>query len=196
MFSIVLLSKYCKNMNTNEDKTLETLMAMLDTVEKEVRKIKLVITKHQKGESIENLSDDELKEMSSKLLNYTEDDNVSVVEWVYDWVFMVGSDGKKYPVPLNYSSKSKLISQDLLKLRILPDGKLIYKLIGPAPRSYIKATVSKWEDNKYIGVGDDGQKYYLNAAAVSFFKATVWDEISLVINAEGKGNYAAIETKL
>ncbi len=196
MFSIVLLNKCHKNMNTNEDKTLETIVGMLETVEKEVRRIKLVIKKHQNGEDIENLSDDELKEMSSKLLNYTEDENVSVVEWVYDWVFMVGSDGKKYPVPLNYSSKSKLISQDLLKLRILPDGKLIYKLIGPAPRSYIKATISKGEDNKYIWVWDDGQKYYLNAAAVSFFKGAIWDEISLVINAEWKGNYAAIETKL
>jgi len=183
-------------MNTNEDKTLETIVGMLETVEKEVRRIKLVIKKSQNGESIENLSDEELKEMSSKLLNYTEDDNVSVVEWVYDGVFMVGSDGKKYPVPLNYSSKSKLISQDLLKLRILPDGKLIYKLIGPAPRSYIKATISKGEDNKFIGVWDDGQKYYLNAAAVSFFKWMIGDEISLVINAEWKGNYAAIETKL
>gem|GEM_PF-2751086 len=67
-------------MNTNEDKTLETIVGMLETVEKEVRRIKLVIKKHQNGEDIENLSDEELKEMSSKLLNYTEDDNVSVVE--------------------------------------------------------------------------------------------------------------------
>jgi hypothetical protein len=45
---------------------------------------------------------------------------------------MIGSDDKKYPVPLNYSSKSKLISQDILKLTILANGKLIYKLIQPA----------------------------------------------------------------
>jgi hypothetical protein len=34
---------------------------------------------------------------------------------------MQGSDGKKYPVPLNYASKSKLIPGDVLKLRIMKD---------------------------------------------------------------------------
>jgi hypothetical protein len=64
---------------------------------------------------------------------------------------MVGSDGKKYPVPLNYSSKSKLLTQDILKLTILPNGKLMYKLIQPAPRSMIKASLSQ-NNNEYIAI--------------------------------------------
>jgi hypothetical protein len=64
---------------------------------------------------------------------------------------MIGSDGKKYPVPLNYSSKSKLLTQDILKLTILPNGKLMYKLIQPAPRSMIKASLSQ-NGNEYVAI--------------------------------------------
>jgi hypothetical protein len=38
-----------------------------------------------------------------------DDPNVKVVEGIFDGYFMIGSDAKKYPVPMNYSSKSKLI---------------------------------------------------------------------------------------
>ena len=40
---------------------------------------------------------------------------------------MIGADQKKYPVPMNYSSKTKLIPGDTLKLKVMPDGKFIYK---------------------------------------------------------------------
>ena len=34
---------------------------------------------------------------------------------------MIGPDGKNYPVPANYASKSKLIEGDILKLTITPN---------------------------------------------------------------------------
>ena len=108
---------------------------------------------------------------------------------------MIGSDEKKYPVPLNYSSKSKLISGDVLKLTILPNWKLMYKLIAPAPRTYLKATLSKsW--NEYVAIWDNGKTYRLNPAAVTYFDLQIGDEISIIINEEGKWDSAAIESKL
>jgi hypothetical protein len=83
---------------------------------------------------------------------------------------MIGADQKKYPVPLNYSSKTKLVPGDILKLKILEDGKFIYKLIQPVDRKHIRATLSKTDDNKFVAVTDDGKNYFLNQAAVTFFK--------------------------
>lgn len=38
-----------------------------------------------------------------------EEEGIKVIESVYDGYFIAGPDGRKYPVPLNYSSKTKLI---------------------------------------------------------------------------------------
>lgn len=58
-----------------------------------------------------------------------EDGSMQTVEGKFDGTFMVATDGKMYPVPMNYASKTKLIPGDMLKLRIMEDGKLIYKVI-------------------------------------------------------------------
>lgn len=52
----------------------------------------------------------------------------------------------------------------------MEDGKLIYKLIGQANRKYIKATLSKSDDNKFTAISDDGTVYFLNQAAVTYYK--------------------------
>ena len=58
----------------------------------------------------------------------------TIIEGTFDGQIMLGSDGKQYPVPANYASKSKLIEGDLLKLTITSEGSFIYKQIGPAER--------------------------------------------------------------
>ena len=45
-----------------------------------------------------------------------------VIEGVFDGQKFVGPDGKEYPVPANYASKSKLVEGDILKLTIADDG--------------------------------------------------------------------------
>ncbi len=60
-----------------------------------------------------------------------------VIEGVFDGQNMVGSDGKTYPVPANYASKSKLVQGDILKLTIGDDGAFLYKQIGPIPRKQL-----------------------------------------------------------
>ena|SRR3990167_2707018 len=106
---------------------------------------------------------------------------------------MVGADQKKYPVPLNYASKTKLVPGDVLKLKILSDGKFIYKLIRPVERQHVRALLSKTDDNKFIAVTDDSKTYFLNQAAVTFFKGKAGDELYIVANADGSGSFAAIE---
>lgn len=123
---------------------------------------------------------------------YNEED-AEVIEGTFDWYFMVGSDQKKYPVPLNYASKTKLVPWDSLKLKILKDGKFIYKLTRPVERQHVRAILSLSDDNKYTAITDDGKPYFLNQAAVTFFKGKPWDELYIVINADWSWGFAAIE---
>ena len=39
-----------------------------------------------------------------------------VIEGIFDGQIMIGPDGKNYPVPANYASKSKLVEGDIMKL--------------------------------------------------------------------------------
>lgn len=85
---------------------------------------------------------------------------------------MVGDNFKKYPVPVNYASKSKLIPGDRLRLSFQDTGRLVYKLIFPAERKHVKAVLTKDEKDptKFLAITSDKQAYNLNSAAVSFFK--------------------------
>ncbi len=181
---------------TKMDKIKESLQALgtlLEKIELDVKRARLLINQFVSWDF--EISENDLKEfekLAQKFVNY-EEEEVKVIEGIYDGYFMIGSDKNKYPVPLNYASKTKLIPGDALKLRIMKDGRLIYKLIGPAPRKYIKATLTKSDEGKRIAITDEGKTYFLNQAAVTFFKGKPGDELSIIINAENKGSHAAIE---
>src|SRR5690606_26471456 len=73
-----------------------------------------------------------------EVVKVAREDNVGkIIEGVFDGQNMIGPDGKTYPVPANYASKSKLVQGDILKLTIADDGSFIYKQIGPVPRKQI-----------------------------------------------------------
>jgi hypothetical protein len=176
-----------------QNEGLKGLEELLGKIETDVKRAKLMIHHLAENKDVDlSKIEFDLEKATDDLKSYEEDD-MQVVEGVFDGYFMVGSDKKKYPVPLNYSSKSKLIPGDVLKLRIMTDGKLIYKLIGQANRQFVKATLSKSDDNKFIALTDEGSIYYLNQAAVSYFKGKTGDELSIIVNADGLGNFAAIE---
>lgn len=178
---------------------LATLEELLSNIETEIKRARLMLgqlqgkTDQELTESAEQ-STKQYEKTSEWLLSYDEGADVKVVEWVYDGYFMIGADKKKYPVPMNYSSKSKLIPGDVLKLRVMSDGKLIYKLIWQADRKFIKATLSKADETgKFTALSDEGTVYFLNQAAVTYFKGNTGDELSIIVNADGIGNFAAIE---
>ncbi len=172
---------------------LAPLLELIQKIETDLMRVRKMVEKVQSGEQItENADSSTIKETAVWLENYKEEDS-KIIEGVFDWYFMIWSDNKKYPVPMNYSSKSKLIPWDILKLRIMDDWKLIYKLITQAQRKFIKATLTKNDEGRHTAVTDDGAIYFLNQAAVTYFKGSTWDELSIIINAEWIGNIAAIE---
>lgn len=119
----------------------------------------------------------------------------TVVQGSFDGQVMQGTDGKQYPVPANYASKSKLIEGDVLKLTITPDGSFIYKQIGPADRRHAIGVVAQDEQGNYLVVAD-GRPYRVLLASITYFKAEPGDEVAIVCP-RGEGvTWAAIENVL
>lgn len=169
---------------------------LLENMENDMKRMRLALNQLAKfdpedPESVEH-KDAEQTIAEQELKSYSEE-NAEVVEGKFDGYFMIGADQKKYPVPLNYSSKTKLVAWDLLKLKILEDGKFIYKLIQPVERKHIRAVLSKTDDNKFVAITDDGKNYFLNQAAVTFFKGKSGDELYILINDKEEMSFAAIE---
>src|SRR5579871_3883784 len=80
-----------------------------------------------------------------------------IIEGVFEGQNMVGSDGKTYPVPANYASKSKLVQGDILKLTIADDGAFMYKQIGPVPRKQVVGVLNQKDGHYYVDV--DSKQY-------------------------------------
>lgn len=118
-----------------------------------------------------------------------------VIEGVFDGQNMLGPDGKTYPVPANYASKSKLVQGDILKLTIADDGGFIYKQIGPIARRQIIATLVQHDGTFFAET--NGQEYRVLLASVTYFKAKTGDQISIVVPEDNQDvEWAAIEASL
>ncbi len=118
-----------------------------------------------------------------------------IIEGVFDGQTMVGSDGKNYPVPANYASKSKLVQGDILKLTIADDGSFLYKQIGPVPRKQVVGML-KLENGHYF-VDVSNKQYRVLLASVTYFKAKPGDQVSVnVPEDDTHAEWAALEAAL
>ena len=121
--------------------------------------------------------------------------NGKVLEGVFDGQNMVGSDGKTYPVPANYASKSKLVQGDILKLTIGDDGAFLYKQIGPIPRKQVVGVLVQREGHYFVEVGE--KTYRILLASVTYFKAKPGDQVSVNIPEDDVDTeWAALEAAL
>ena len=118
-----------------------------------------------------------------------------VIEGVFDGQNMLGPDGKTYPVPANYASKSKLVQGDVMKLSINQDGSFTYKQIGPVPRKTVLGTL-KQADGQYL-VEVNGKDYHILLASVTYFKVQAGDQVSVVLPEDDTtASWAALEAAI
>jgi|SRR5665213_1666305 hypothetical protein len=118
-----------------------------------------------------------------------------IIEGVFDGQSMVGSDGKIYPVPANYASKSKLVQGDILKLTIANDGAFLYKQIGPVARKQVVGTLKLENGHYFVEVKDRNFRVLL--ASVTYFKAKPGDQVSVnVPEDDSTTEWAALEAAL
>lgn len=169
---------------------------MSELPEKQVKRLRSLIQEAEtnlaaaKELLISIVGDDEMVHRAN-----AEDVTGKVVEGVFDGQSMVGPDGKSYPVPANYASKSKLVEGDILKLTITDDGGFIYKQIGPVARRQVIGTLMQHDGAYYVEVG--GKEYRVLLASVTYFKARVGDQVSIVIPEDNRdATWAAVEASL
>ncbi|MCX6727187.1 MAG: hypothetical protein NTX11_00010 [Candidatus Saccharibacteria bacterium] len=169
---------------------------MADVPEKQIKRMRSLISEAEtslaaaKELLISLVGDDPM------VLTSTKDDNLGkVIEGVFDGQNMVGSDGKTYPVPANYASKSKLVQGDILKLTIADDGTFLYKQIGPIARKQLVGSLELREGHYFVVVGD--HSYQVLLASVTYFKAKPGDQVSVNVPEEDvNAEWAALEAAL
>ena len=114
-----------------------------------------------------------------------------VVEGIFDGQNMVDSTGQTYPVPANYASKSKLVEGDGMKLTITDEGKFIYKQIAPVKRRTAVGSLIKEDGQFKILV--EGKVYRVLLASVTFYRAEVGDQVTILLPEEDDAEWGAVE---
>ncbi|MBQ3348438.1 hypothetical protein IJG29_04175 [Candidatus Saccharibacteria bacterium] len=118
-----------------------------------------------------------------------------IIEGIFDGQIMIGPDGKNYPVPANYASKSKLVEGDIMKLTITDGGKFMYKQIGPVERKTVIGTLTHHDDKYFVEVA--GREYQILYASVTYFRLHEGSQVSVTIPANNdEATWAAVEASL
>ncbi len=171
---------------------------MSELPEKQVKRLKSLIQEAETNLAAANelllsiLSDDDRVVTP---VNSREDVAGKVIEGVFDGQTMVGPDGKNYPVPANYASKSKLVEGDTLKLTIANDGSFIYKQIGPVARRQIIGTLVQHDGAYYVEA--QGREFRILLASVTYFRINIGDQVTIIIPEDDpEATWAAVEAAL
>lgn len=169
---------------------------MADVADKQIKRLRALIQEAETNLAAANellislVGDDE------KVAAVAQEDNLGkVVEGVFDGQNMVGSDGKTYPVPANYASKSKLVQGDILKLTVAEDGTFLYKQIGPIPRKQVVGQLKLENGHYFVDVA--GKDFRVLLASVTYFKAKPGDQVSVNLpEDDSTAEWAALEAAL
>ncbi|AHB42564.1 50S ribosomal protein L7/L12 [Candidatus Saccharibacteria bacterium RAAC3_TM7_1] len=171
---------------------------MSDLPEKQVKRLRALITEAEtniaaaKELLISIIGDDGhvVTPSSSR-----EDVSGKVIEGIFDGQKMAGPDGKEYPVPANYASKSKLVEGDILKLTIADDGSFVYKQIGPIDRTQVIGTLVQHDGAYYVEA--NGKEYRILLASVTYFRINAGDQVTIIIPTDNPdATWAAVEAAL
>ena len=119
-----------------------------------------------------------------------------IVEGVFSGQHMIGSDGKEYPVPPNYASKSKLVEGDLLKLTVANSGAFIFKQIQPIERKRIVGELVHDPVSGQWSVLVDGKSYKILTASATFYKGRPGDDVTILVPEDGQSEWGAVENIL
>ena len=169
---------------------IQELESLIYSLELELKKTKTVLgelTGKSSGEAVDH---------ALKASQVGAEDRIEsgvIVEGVFNGQLMIGPDGKQYSVPANYSSKSKLVEGDILKLTINKDGSFIYKQIAPIERKRLVGNLVRDKDsNEFVVIAGD-KIYKVLLASITYFKGEEGDEVVILVPKESDSNWAAVE---
>ena len=171
---------------------------MSELPEKQVKRLKSLIQDAETNlAAAKELLISVLREDGNVVTPRSSQENVKgkIIEGVFDGQVMIGPDGKNYPVPANYASKSKLVEGDMLKLTITDDGGFIYKQIGPTERRQIIGTLVRHDGAYYVEA--NGHEYRILLASVTYFRIAVGDQVTIIVPEDNpEATWAAVEAAL
>ena len=159
-------------------KRIAAIRDFIDTAEKSLKNAKKLLKEILEEENI-NLSAE--LDLDTKGLSKYDSGDSKIIEGVFTGEEMLGVDKNKYPVPVNYASKSKLVQGDKMKLTIDGSGKMLYKQIKQIERE-IKVGLLTQDKGRYQVISD-GVSYDVLTAAVTHLKADIGDTVSVLIPA-------------
>ncbi|MFC1687747.1 hypothetical protein ACFL0L_04145 [Patescibacteria group bacterium] len=171
-----------KNKLTELNQMIETAHASLNAARQVLRDL-----------GVEEAQESSIKEKAKKSGDISTEGDGKVVEGVFDGQNMVGPDGKRYSVPANYASKSKLVEGDMLKLTITADGSFVFKQIGPVERARLVGTLTSDDTSGEYQVLTGNKSYKVLLASVTYFKGVAGDEVVILIPKEGNPTWSAVE---
>ncbi len=177
-----MTNKTTQTSDPTEEEKIQKIQALRDTInsaEKTIQSAKAMLLQL------------EGKKKSGRRRKVDEEDG-NVIYGTFDGQLMIGNDGKQYPVPPNYASKSKLVEGDMLKLTITQDGSFLYKQIGPVERKHLIGIATQDENGNYF-IMVDGKPYKILLASITYFKVEPGDEVSIVAPRDTVSSWAAIE---
>jgi hypothetical protein len=168
---------------------LALIAQLIESAEKSLRTAKQLLIDVSAGKEISQQAYERFAEKAQVLAM---SEGGKIVEGVFDGQNMIGPEGKQYPVPANYASKSKLVEGDVLKLTIAEDGSFIYKQIGPVERKKVMGILLQDEKGDYRVIAE-GKTYRVLLASITYFKAEAGDEITVVVPEGIESQWAAVE---
>ena len=172
----------------NKDKKLIELKNLIEAADISLQQARNILV-NVVGTEEEKILADEAKKTG--MVTATEDGQV--IEGVFDGQNMVGPDGKKYSVPANYASKSKLVEGDGLKLTITPDGSFVYKQINLLERDRIVGKLTLDEETSEFRVLANNESYKVLSASITYFKGETGDKAAILVPKNRESSWAAVE---
>jgi antitoxin component of MazEF toxin-antitoxin module len=159
------------------DKELSTIKQLLDLAENNIRQAKTLLFS---------------RELSHKVEEFQGEKVDNIIEGIFDGEGMIGPDKKRYDVPANYASKSKLVAGDVLKLTVQNDGTYLYKQICPVRRRKKIGILEELSEGKHV-VNCESNQYRVLSASISYFKAKSGDKLTILIPEDQPSEWAAVE---
>lgn len=169
----------------DKETEIKSLQEMIATAENTISSAKQMLSEIQR-------SGRSLPKVNSESPAPTINSDGQIIHGKFDGQIMIGDDGKQYPVPANYASKSKLVEGDMLKLAITSEGNFVYKQIGPVERKFIIGIAKKDDRGNYV-IQTELKAYKVLLAAATYFKIEPGDEVTIVVPRNESAVWSAIE---
>lgn len=171
-----------------DNNKLKLIQSILKDTQNQVEKAQNLLSSVLGNET--SIGNEEIGNINNSLVDlpdakYSSEDNTKIIEGIFDGQNMKGKDGSSYSVPANYASKSKLVAGDKMKLTITPEGRFVYKQIGPVERTSFVGPLT-YENGQYKVLAN-GKSYNIILASVTYFRTEVGDEVSILVPTDNQG---------